>query len=129
MLALILYQDAISKLQIVYELWCPICEQLAPAPLKAAPTSSFTESKHQVQKSILGSIPDERVLAFSRNKENLVECHSKALPVPSALTTSMHDLYDTELCPTSDFHKNPFNRKWSDLLTNTAVLAFLWDPV
>jgi len=104
MLAL-LRQDAISKLRQEYELWCPICEQSAPAPLKAVSASSFAESKHQMQKTILGFIPDERVLAFSRNKENLVERHSKALPVLSALTTSMHDLYETELCPTSDFYK------------------------
>ncbi len=104
MLAL-LRQDAISKLRMEYELWCPICEQSAPGPLKAVSASSFAESKHQMQKTILGFIPDERVLAFSRNKDNLVERHSKALTVLCALTTSMHAIYEIELSPSSDFYK------------------------
>jgi DNA polymerase sigma len=104
MLAL-LRPDAINKLRMEYELWCPICEQSAPVPTKIISASSFVESKREMQQSILGFIPDERVIVFATNNESLVERHSKASSVLTLLTTSMHCLYETELSPTSDFYR------------------------
>lgn len=100
----LLRQDPIHKLRMEYTLWCPICESSAPAPAKGASSnlSSYVQMKHEMQRSILGFIPDETKIVLSNDMSS--SATTCTLAVLHALTTSMHRLYEVELSPSSDFY-------------------------